>query len=354
MTIHADRHIGPVNPRLFGSFVEHLGRCVYAGIYEPGAPHRRRRRLPHDVLELVRELGVTAIRYPGRQLRLRLQVGGRRRAARPAPARLDLAWHSTETNQFGLDEFMRWLREGRQRADDGRQPRHPRRRRGAGPPRVRQPPRRHRLPTSASPTATEPFDIQMWCLGNEMDGPWQIGHRPADDYGKLAARPLAPCACRPRPRAGRLRLAPARRCRPSARGSARCCPSLRPGRLHLLPRLLREQDGDLGSFLASAVDMDRFIETVVATADDVRAEREARTSASTSPSTSGTSGTSPLRGRRQDHRRRRLARGAAAAGGRLHRHRRRRLRQALIALLRHADRVHAPAWPSWSTSSPRS
>src|SRR3954449_8841984 len=102
--------VGEVNPRIFGSFVEHLGRCVYTGIFEPGHPSADEDGIRTDVLDLVRELGVTAIRYPGGNFvsgfRWEDSVG----PVADRPRRLDLAWHSTETNEVGLHEFAGWLR----------------------------------------------------------------------------------------------------------------------------------------------------------------------------------------------------------------------------------------------------
>ena len=72
--------VGPVRRRIFGSFVEHMGRCVYTGIYEPGAPNRGRRRFPQGRSGSDPRAGVSVVRYPGRELRLRLSLGGRRRA----------------------------------------------------------------------------------------------------------------------------------------------------------------------------------------------------------------------------------------------------------------------------------
>ena len=94
--------LGPVRPRLFGSFVEHMGRCVYTGIFEPGHPDADETGLREDVLALVRELGVTVVRYPGGNF-----VSGYRwedgvGPAEERPVRLDLAWRSVETNAFGL------------------------------------------------------------------------------------------------------------------------------------------------------------------------------------------------------------------------------------------------------------
>src|SRR5437879_8378031 len=108
LTIDADSRVAPVNRRTFGSFVEHMGRWVYTGIYEPGHPTADEDGFRRDVLELTRELGVTLIRYPGGNFvsNYRWEDGVGPRELRPR--RLDLAWASTETNQFGLDEFMRW------------------------------------------------------------------------------------------------------------------------------------------------------------------------------------------------------------------------------------------------------
>ena len=100
-----------VDDRLFGSFVEHLGRCVYTGIYEPDHPRADGHGFRQDVIDLVKELGVSTIRYPGGNYvsGYRWQDGIGNPASRPR--RLDLAWHSTETNQFGLHEMEDWLAE---------------------------------------------------------------------------------------------------------------------------------------------------------------------------------------------------------------------------------------------------
>ncbi|MFB7367285.1 alpha-L-arabinofuranosidase, partial [Streptomyces hydrogenans] len=104
-TLDPDFTVGRVDPRLYGSFVEHLGRCVYTGIHEPGHPAADEDGLRTDVLELVRELGVTAVRYPGGNF-----VSGYRwedgvGPVEERPRRLDVAWRSTESNRFGLGEF---------------------------------------------------------------------------------------------------------------------------------------------------------------------------------------------------------------------------------------------------------
>jgi alpha-L-arabinofuranosidase len=108
LTLDPQFTVGTVHRRVFGSFVEHLGRCVYNGIYEPGHATADENGFREDVLELVRELGVSTIRYPGGNFvsGYRWEDGVGPREERPR--RLDLAWHSLETNEVGLHEFAAW------------------------------------------------------------------------------------------------------------------------------------------------------------------------------------------------------------------------------------------------------
>ncbi|MCA1983522.1 arabinosylfuranosidase ArfA [Nocardioides nematodiphilus] len=273
LSLQPQRAVGPINPRLFGSFIEHLGRAVYDGIYEPGHPTADALGFRQDVVELVKELGVTTIRYPGGNFvsgfRWEDSVG----PVEDRPTRLDLAWHSTETNEVGLHEFQQWIDQvdgelmlavnlgtrgtmealelleytnlaagtalARRRIENGR---------------------------------VEPFDVRIWCLGNEMDGPWQLGHRSADDYGKLAAQTgramkafdptLELVACgsssSSMPTFGTWE-------RTVLRHSYDCVD-------YISCHAYYENKGDLASFLASGVDMDRFILEVTAAADEIKAE----------------------------------------------------------------------------------
>lgn len=178
---------GPVPRRLFGTFVEHMGRCVYTGIYEPGHSTADDQGLRGDVLALSREIGPTVVRYPGGNFvsNYRWEDGIGPKAERPT--RLDLAWHSIETNQFGLHEFDDWVNKvgaevmmavnlgtrGMQEACDLLEYTN------------------HAGGTYWSDRriangAKEPFSYKLWCLGNEMDGPWQVGHKTAAEYGRLA------------------------------------------------------------------------------------------------------------------------------------------------------------------------
>jgi len=275
LTVDPQNIVGSVNRRLFGSFVEHLGRSVYDGIYEPGHPTADDDGFREDVIALVKELGVSAIRYPGGNFvsGYRWEDGVGPRSERPW--RLDLAWHSTEINQVGLDEFAVWLGKvgselmyavnlgtrGVQEALDVLE--YANIRSGT------------RLSDwRAANGHAEPHGIAMWCLGNEMDGPWQLGHGTADEYGALAAKTA---------RAMR-QVDPGLELVVCGSSSAQM-PTFGAWERTVLGHTYddvdyischayyEEKDGDLASFLASAVNMDGFIESVVATADQVKTER---------------------------------------------------------------------------------
>src|ERR1700694_5626063 len=104
--LHRDLAIGKTDPRLFGAFVEHLGRCVYGGIFEPGHPTADGNGFRQDVLALVREVGPPVMRYPGANSVSGYSWEDGVGPATARPRRLDLAWMSTETNQFGTNEFI--------------------------------------------------------------------------------------------------------------------------------------------------------------------------------------------------------------------------------------------------------
>src|SRR5918996_1555678 len=109
LTLDPAFEVGPVERRLFGSFVEHMGRCVYTGVFEPGHPEADAEGLRRDVVELAREMGVTAVRYPGGNFVSNYEWEDGVGPAADRPTRLDLAWRQIETNAFGLGEFMTWL-----------------------------------------------------------------------------------------------------------------------------------------------------------------------------------------------------------------------------------------------------
>jgi len=270
--------VAPVPPRLFGSFVEHMGRCVYGGIYDPGHPEADVDGLRLDVVKLTRELGVTAVRYPGGNF-----VSGYRWEDGVGPQEdrhvaLDLAWRSIEPNTFGLNEFMTWARQteiepimavnlGTRGVEDAC----------------------NLLEYSNFVSGTrysdlriahgvrEPHNIKTWCLGNEMDGPWQIGQKTGTEYGRLAAE------------AGKAM----RRIDPSielvACGSSNeRMPTFGAWEADVLDEAYDvvdfislhayfEQHGDdRVGFLAAAHTMDAFIDGVIATCDHIAAKKRSR------------------------------------------------------------------------------
>ncbi|KAB2972560.1 alpha-N-arabinofuranosidase [Streptomyces sp. SS1-1] len=265
--------VGDVDPRLFGSFVEHLGRCVYTGVFEPDHPTADERGLRQDVLDLVRELGVTVVRYPGGNFvsgyRWEDSVG----PVHERPRRLDLAWHSIETNRFGLSEYQDFLRktgaEPMMAVNLGT--------RGVAEALELQEYANHPGGTALSDLRIahgdkDPFGIRLWCLGNEMDGPWQTGHKTAREYGRIAAE----TARAMRQFDGGTELV-------VCGSSSRSMPTFAAWEATVLEETYElidhislhayywPEDGDVDSFLASAVDMESFIEEVVATADHVGA-----------------------------------------------------------------------------------
>lgn len=273
ITLDRDFTLGPVPRRLFGSFVEHMGRCVYTGIYEPGHPTADERSMRGDVLALTRELGITVVRYPGGNFVSGYNWEDGVGPIEQRPRRLDGAWHTLETNTFGLHEFADWARlagvEVMEAVNLGT--------RGVEEARALVEYANHPGGTYLSDLrrkngAERPFDIKLWCLGNEMDGPWQIGFKTADEYGRLAAEA-----------ARAMRMIDADLELVACGSSNLSMPTFGAWEQTVLSHTYDQVDyislhvyysdteGDVGSFLASAVDMDQFIESVVATADFVRA-----------------------------------------------------------------------------------
>ena len=179
--------IGEINPNMFSSFIEHLGRAVYEGIYEPGHPTADENGFRQDVIDLIKELGVQKVRYPGGNFLsgYRWEDGiGPKKDRKP---RFDMAWQTIDTNQVGTDDFMKWCDKS-----------------GVEPMMAVN------LGTGTPQTAAdlveycnfkgdtyyselrkkngheEPYGVKYWCLGNEMDGEWQICHLNAEDYAKKA------------------------------------------------------------------------------------------------------------------------------------------------------------------------
>jgi len=188
LTVNRDFTTSKLDPRIYGSFVEHLGRCVYEGIYEPGHKSADSQGFRKDVLELVKELNTPIIRYPGGNFVSGYDWQDGIGEASKRPKRLDLAWKTLEPNEVGIHEFAAWAKaantEINMAVNLGT--------RGVNEARDIVEYCNHKSGSYWSDLrrkngAEEPFGIKTWCLGNEMDGPWQSGAKTAEEYGRIAA-----------------------------------------------------------------------------------------------------------------------------------------------------------------------
>jgi alpha-N-arabinofuranosidase len=187
VSIDLSKTISKIDDRIYSSFIEHLGRAVYGGIYEPGHETADDMGFRQDVMKLIKELKVPMVRYPGGNFvsGYNWEDGTGDKALRPK--KMELAWNSIETNEVGIDEFQEWAKRaesdvmmavnlGTRGADDAR----------------------NIVEYCNSKTDTyyankrrengfeDPFGIKVWCLGNEMDGDWQIGTKRPKEYARLA------------------------------------------------------------------------------------------------------------------------------------------------------------------------
>ena len=185
--VDARRTLAPLDRNLFGSFLEHLGRAIYEGIYDPGSKLSDANGMRKDVIDEVRQLGVPIIRYPGGNFVSGYNWLDGVGPKQDRPRVLDKAWNSLNSNQFGTNEFMAWCKAVGTLPLMGLNL-------GTGTPeeaaalveycnvekgtRWSELRRKHGF--------AEPYKVKHWCLGNEMDGPWQIGHMTATQYGLKA------------------------------------------------------------------------------------------------------------------------------------------------------------------------
>ena len=185
--IDKDFQVSRIDRRIYGSFIEHLGRAVYEGIYQPDSPFADEQGFREDTLELVKELNVPVVRYPGGNFVSGYKWEDGIGPKENRPKRIDLAWSVVETNEVGLNEFSDWAKKANTEVmmainlgtrgvaeamelleycnlDQGTYYSELRKKHGYA----------------------QPHNFKLWCLGNEMDGPWQIGHKTAEEYGRLA------------------------------------------------------------------------------------------------------------------------------------------------------------------------
>jgi alpha-N-arabinofuranosidase len=179
--------IAPLDRRVLGSFLEHLGRAIYEGIYDPGSKHADANGFRKDVAEEIKMMGVPMVRYPGGNFVSGYNwldgVGPRDKR----PTVLDKAWNTLESNQFGTNEFMAWCKLVGTEPLMGMNL-------GTGSPEMcaalveycNQAKGTKWSDLRRSHGIEQPYKVKSWCIGNEMDGPWQIGHMTAREYGRKA------------------------------------------------------------------------------------------------------------------------------------------------------------------------
>lgn len=275
--IDKDYAIGTTDPRLFSSFIEHIGRAVYTGVYEPGHPSADEQGFRGDVLDLVRQLRVPLVRYPGGNFVSGYQWTDGIGPINDRPRRLDLAWKSIEPNTIGIDEFADWCKKANSQVMAAVNL-------GTGTPAEAG----NMVEYCNHPAGTQwsdlrrrngheqPHDIKVWCLGNEMDGPWQIGQLSAEDYGKKA-----------REAAKIMRWVDPRIELVACGSSMVTMPTFPEWDRIILEHLYEHVDyislhryyghtAEVGDFLGSFADMEVFIHSIAATADYVRAVKRSK------------------------------------------------------------------------------
>lgn len=187
ITLAKEFKIGEIDKRIYGSFIEHLGRAVYGGIYEPGHPTADENGFRGDVIDLVKKLNVPIVRYPGGNFVSGYNWEDGVGPVESRPKRLDLAWGTTEPNYFGTNEFMKWCK----KADSDCLMAINLGTRGVEEARnlveyCNHPANTYWSDLRRSHGVEEPHNIKTWCLGNEMDGGWQMGAKTATEYGRIA------------------------------------------------------------------------------------------------------------------------------------------------------------------------
>lgn len=267
---------GEIDRRIYGSFIEHLGRAVYGGIYEPGHPTADKDGFRGDVIDLVKDLKVPAVRYPGGNFVSNYHwedgIGDKEKR----PKRIDLAWHSVEPNLVGIDEFAAWAKKADTEVMMAVNL-------GTGTPQeavncleyCNGNMDSHYANLRRENGTDEPHNIKVWCLGNEMDGEWQTGHKTADEYGRLAVETAKMMK----------QLDPSIElviCGSSFSGM----PGFASWDATVLDHAYEEVDyislhayygnleGDSADFLACSTNMDKQIEAIVATCDYIKAKKK--------------------------------------------------------------------------------
>lgn len=278
MIVDKEFQISRIDERIYGSFIEHLGRAVYGGIYEPGHPEADEFGFRKDVMELVRGLNVPIVRYPGGNMVSGYNWEDGVGPLANRPRKLELAWRTIEPNHVGTNEFAQWCAQvgsqvmmavnlGTRGIDEARNLieycNHP----GGS----------YYSDLRISHGYKQPHKIKTWCLGNEMDGPWQIGHKTMDEYGRIALETakvmrwvdpdieLVACG--------------------SSNSSMPTFPQWEATTLEhtyeavdyiSLHQYFGNRDNDSANYLALSLEMDRFINTIISVCDYIKAKKRSK------------------------------------------------------------------------------
>ena len=278
MILNKDYIVGEVDKRIYGSFIEHLGRAVYGGIYEPDHPTANKFGFRQDVADMIKELKVPIVRYPGGNFVSGYNWEDGVGPVDKRPRRTDLAWMTTETNVVGTNEFFSWAKEigtdVMMAVNLGT--------RGADAARNLVEYCNHTEGTYWSDLRkshgySKPHNIKTWCLGNEMDGPWQICAKTAEEYGRLACETakvmkwvdpdIELVAC------GSSGSGMATFGQWEATVLEHTYDNVDYISLHTY---YGNHDNDTKNFLARSMDMNEFIKSVVATCDYVKAKKHSK------------------------------------------------------------------------------
>jgi alpha-N-arabinofuranosidase len=278
IAIHRDFKISVIDDRIYSAFLEHLGRAIYGGIYEPAHPTADQDGFRSDVIELVRNLRLPLVRYPGGNFVSNYNWEDGIGPREERPVRLDLAWRTTETNEVGTDEFLKWCRkvgtEPMLAVNLGTK--------GFNEALAMLEYCNHSGGSYWSDLrkkngAKDPYGVKVWCLGNEMDGPWQMNHRTAHEYGRVAnevARgmktfdpSLALVAC------GSSHMYMPTYPEWEAEVLNECYDNVDYISLHTY---WQNYEHDALNFLAKTVLLDRYIQTVSGTIDYVKAKKRSK------------------------------------------------------------------------------
>ena len=278
ITLAKEFKIGTIDKRIYGSFIEHLGRAVYGGIYEPDHKTADEDGFRTDVIQLVKELNVPIVRYPGGNFVSGYNWEDGVGPVENRPKRLDLAWGTTEPNYIGTNEFMKWCQKantdcmmavnlGTRGPEEARNlVEYTNHKNGSAWSDLRR-----------SHGYENPWNIKLWCLGNEMDGAWQMGAKTAVEYGRVA-----------------LEASKMMKWTDSSIETVLCGSSSRNSKTFgeweaqsldiaydsidyvSLHQYYGNHDGDTESYLAQTLEMEEFIHTVLCVCDYIKAKKRSK------------------------------------------------------------------------------